>query len=107
MNDDQFQLLVKIIESLDKKVDDFKADTQRQFDEVREEIRELKTDTQRQFTEVKTEIREVKHDIGAEKDKLQKVYEARNRVQVAFGWQWSMASMFIAVVAAGVTKAFA
>lgn len=156
MNDQQFQLLVKMIEALDKKIDtndlklekkidDFKAENQRQFtgidkqfgsidkrfesidkrfesidkrfenmDKRFENIDKKFENTERLIVEVKTElkeeIREVKHDVRQDRDKLQEVYESRDRVTVNFTRSWSTASFFIALITAtivlAVVKAF-
>ena len=99
VSDQQFQLLVKMIESLDKRMDSFDK-----------KIDEVKTDMQRQFTEVKDEIRDVKHDVRRERDKLQEVYESRDIVTVKFTRAWASASFFMALTAAtivlAVVKAF-
>ena len=63
-------------------------------------------ETNKRIDEVRDEMKEVKHDLRLNSRKLEQVYEARERVKITFGWQWGMASMFIAIVAAGITKIF-
>lgn len=106
VSDQQFQLLVKMIESLDKRMDSF----DKQIVALDKKIDEIKIDMQRQFTEVKEEIRDVKHDVRRERDKLQEVYESRDCVTVKFTRAWASASFFMALTAAtivlAVVKAF-
>ena len=87
MNDQQFQTLLTLIQ-------DFKADVNRRFEQVDEQMKELKF-----------EIREMKHDVQSDRDKLQEVYESRNRVTVNFTKSWAMASFFISMLSATVVLA--
>lgn len=88
---------VKMIFDLIK---EFKQDINRRFEDV-----------DRRFEEVKDLIREEKHDREKMEEKLDKVYESRDRVKISFGWQWGTVSMLIAIVAAflggGLAFAFA
>ena len=68
---------------------DHKTETDRRFQEVIELIRDHKTETDRKFQEVIMLIRE-------DKQKLQEVYDSRDRVTVQFTRAWSLASFFIA-----------
>lgn len=96
ISDQQFQLLVKMIESLDKRMDS-----------LDKKIYEVKNDMQRQFTEVKEEMREIKHDVRRDRDKLQEVYESRDQVTVKFTRVWASASFFMSLTAATIILAIA
>ena len=47
---------------------------------------------------LKHEMREIKNTINADRDKLQEVYESRDRVTVKFTRAWMTASFFIALI---------
>jgi predicted nucleic acid-binding Zn-ribbon protein len=110
VSDQQFQLLVKMIESLDKRMDSFDKQIESLDKKMERRIDDVKETMQRQFAEVKEEIRDVKHDVRRERDKLQEVYESRDCVTVKFTRAWASASFFMALTAAtivlAVVKAF-
>ncbi len=56
--------------------------------------------------EIKNDFREVKQDLRLDSRKLEQVYETREHVKVSFGWQWGMVSLFIAIIASGITMIF-
>lgn len=39
----------------------------------------------------------VEGEMGVEKEKLQAVYDAREKVKIEFGWQWSLVSLTLVV----------
>lgn len=39
-----------------------------------------------------------------ERERLDEVYAAREKVKITFGWQWGMVSFFIALTASVMTK---
>ena len=105
MTDQQFQTLLALNQ-------DIKTDMNRRFEQVDEQIKEMKNDINRRFEQVdeqmkelKFEIREMKHDVQSDRDKLQEVYESRNRVTVNFTKSWAMASFFISMLSATVVLA--
>lgn len=57
------------------------------------QIHEVKTD-------LKEEIREVKHDVQKDREKLQQVYESRDRVTVSFGRMFPLFNAFISAIVA-------
>jgi len=90
--DKRFEQIDKRFEQVDKKFED----VNRQIENVREEIKD-----------VKIEMKEIKHDVRSDRDKLQEVYESRDKVKITFGWQWGMVSLFIAITAGAIVKIFA
>jgi len=102
MTDAQFQLLVKMIENIDRKVDDFREENNRRFEQIDKRFEQM----DKRFEQMDKRLDRIEDDVRADRDKLQEVYEARNRVAVKFGWQWSFASVFIAIFAVSVSKAF-
>ena len=87
MEQQQFQILVLEL------LRDLKADMNRRFDEV-----------DKRFDRIEYEISEIKITMKDEPVKLQEDYNSRDKVKIIFGWQWSMISLGIATVAAGITK---
>ena len=78
--------------------------------DIREEMRamrsELKSDISELKSELKSDIHELRDDINRHNDKLDEVYQSRNTVKIKFGWQWSLISLFIAIVASSITQIF-
>ena len=74
---------------------DFKYDVNRRFEQV-----------DRRFDETSENFKELKKDIREDKDKLQQVYESRDRVTVHFTRIWAMASLFIAFLASSLSIVF-
>ena len=74
----------------------------RRFDQVDKRFEQIET----QLDDIREEVREVKREVRADRQKLDQVYESRNRVKIDFGWQWGMVSLFIATIASGITKIF-
>jgi hypothetical protein len=99
MTDSQFQMLLTLVQNLDKKVDDFKSDVNRRFEQ-----------SDKRFDQMFDLLRDEKHEREKMEDKLEKVYESRNRVTVSFTRTWATASMFMALMAStivlSVAKAF-
>ena len=91
--DRRFEQIDKRFEQIEKNLEEFK-------NEIRSEIQEFKTETRENF-------RDIKYDLRSDKEKLEQVYQTRDKVKITFGWQWGMASLMIAVVASGITQAFA
>ncbi len=60
----------------------------------------------KRFEQLDKRLERIEDNQESEKRRLDKVYEAREHVKVTFGWQWGMVSLFIAIVAAGITKIF-
>jgi len=89
--------------------------------EVKNDIKDLKTDMNRRFEQVDKRFEQIdkrfeqvdkrfdrlEDDVRADKDKLQDVYESREKVKITFGWQWGMVSLFIAITAGAIVKIFA
>ena len=89
MSDQQFQLLMQAIQQVQSHVDQ----VQKNLDDFKIEVRD--------------NFRTLREDVRADKQKLEKVYEARDKVKITFGWQWGMASLMIAIVAVGMGQVFA
>ena len=89
MSEQQFQLLMQAIQQVQSHVDQ----VQKNLDDFKFEMRD--------------NFRTLREDFRADKQKLEKVYEARDKVKITFGWQWGMASLMIAIVAVGMGQVFA
>ena len=101
MTDQQFQTLLTLIQDFKADMNQFKADVNRRFEQVERNFGQV----DEQIKELKFEIREMKHDVQSDRDKLQEVYESRNRVTVNFTKSWAMASFFISMLSATVVLA--
>lgn len=66
-------------------------------------LREFKADVARRFDDVDRQLTEIRSDMREEKRRLDQVYEARESVKIKFSWQWSAASLFIALIASLLT----
>lgn len=91
----RFEQVDKRFEQFERAFADFRDETLRRFEQVDEALRALKDD-----------LREVHRELRDDRRKLEELYEARQKVKITFGWQWGMISLFIAIVAAGITKIF-
>ncbi|MEK7137494.1 MAG: hypothetical protein AAB853_04390 [Patescibacteria group bacterium] len=88
---------------------DFRDETLRRFEQIDKRFEQIDKRFEQvdiALRELKTDLREVHRELHGERRKLEEVYEARERVKITFGWQWGLVSLFIAVVAAGITKIF-
>ena len=92
----RFDQIDKRFEQIDKRFDQ----VDKHFEQIEKNLEEFKTETRENF-------RDIKYDLRSDKEKLEQVYQARDKVKITFGWQWGMASLMIAVVASGITQAFA
>jgi hypothetical protein len=105
MDDQDFQTLVlERISDLKSDVQDFKADVGRQFAQARSDIGEFKTDVNRRFDESNSRMEHIEQGMDRMEQKLDAVYEVRDRVKIIWGWQWGLVSFVIALGAAGMTK---
>ena len=85
------------IDSVDQKIDSVESKLESKIDSAKSEL-VVKIDS------VNQRIDDVKYDLRLDSQKLEKVYEARDKVKVTFGWQWSAASFVIAALAVGLAK---
>ena len=99
------------LEMLYELLKDFKADTNRRFEQASDELKEFKADNNRRFEQVDkrfeqidkrfeqidSELKQIREMIREDKNKLEKVYESRNRVTVNFTRSWMLASFGIAI----------
>jgi hypothetical protein len=90
-------------EMLYELIKEFKSDVSRRFQDVDKRFELLQIDTNRQFGELRELIKE-------EKQKLQQVYESRDKITVSFTRAWMCGSFFIALISStivlAITKAF-
>ena len=115
-------LIIKLLE-------EFKADVNRRFEQVEEARREDRAEMARRFeqaeiarkedrsewqkareedrAEWRRSFEEIKYDLRLDKEKLQEVYESRDRVTVSFTRAWASASFFIALSASTIVLAVA
>ena len=109
-NDSQkLDLILKMLEQHDKRFEQMeevrredRAELARRFEQVDKRFEQV----DKRFDQVIDLIREEKQERVKLEGKVDKVYEAREKVKVTFGWQWGMMSMFIAIIASGITKIF-
>ena len=107
--DQQFDKIDQRFEKVDQrfdKVDQRFEKVDQRFQKVDQGFEKVDSDRRSDKTEIIEAIREEKHERERMEEKLDKVYESRNNVQVTFGWQWGMVSLFIATIAVGISKIF-
>ena len=96
--DDKLDLILRILKQHDKQFE--------QIDKRFEQIDKRFEQIDKRFEQIEKRLDRIENIIEKDRDKLQEVYEARNKVKITFGWQWGMASLFIAFLAATMTKFF-
>ena len=94
--EDKLDRIIDILNQHEKRFDQI----DKRFEQIEKNLEEFKSETRENF-------RDIKYDLRSDKEKLEQVYQARDKVKITFGWQWGMASLMIAVVASGITQAFA
>jgi hypothetical protein len=87
--EDKLDLILEILRQHDKR-----------FEQMETNLRDFKQ-------EVKEEFKDLKYALRLDKEKLEKVYEARERVTVSFTRSWATASFFIALIASTIVLAVA
>ncbi len=110
---DKDDLILKLLEEMRSEMNRRFDENNKRIDEVKdemkntqEEIKNIRGEMKGLRGEIKDDLREVKQDLRLDSRKLEQVYEAREKVKITFGWQWGMASLFIAVIAVGISKIF-
>jgi hypothetical protein len=107
MKDSQFQTLLALItefkEDSSKQRQEDKSDSNRRFEQIDRRfedithyMKDFKSDVNRRFDEINSEIQELKIDVKQDKNKLQEVYNSRDKVTVSFTRSWAMFSFFMA-----------
>lgn len=86
---------------------ELKTDTNRQFSEMKVQFTELKTDTNRQFGEARELLRDEKREREKMEEKMEQVYESRNRVTVSFSRAFAFTNGGISAVIALLVALFA
>ncbi len=112
MNNDEFQkLMLEMMKDLKSDIKDFKIETRENFTKSERNLNDFKTETRGNFSKSQTELERINHRLDriednqySEKKRIDKVYEAREKVKITFGWQWGMVSFFIAIGASAITK---
>ena len=118
-------LIIKLLEDQSRRLEEFKGDVNRRFEQVdkrfeqaeiarkedRTEMHRLFAEQNKQREEDRAEWRrsfeDIKYDLRLDKEKLQEVYESRDRVTVSFTRAWASASFFIALSASTIVLAVA
>ena len=117
-NDNQkLDLIIKMIEQVEKRLDQH----DRRFDQIEQVRKEDRTEWRHAREEDRAEWRnareedrtewrrgfdEIKYDLRLDKEKLEKVYEARNQVTVNFSRAFATTNAFIAGVIAVIVSLF-
>ena len=81
--------------------------------DLKEDIRNLRSEmldrfeqVEKRFEQMERRMDRIEDALRDDRKKLEEVYASRDRVKITFGWQWGLVSLFIAIVAAGITKVF-
>ncbi len=82
---------------------DDKIEMHQRFEQIERRFEQM----DRRFEQLVDLIREEKHEREKYEEKLQKVYESRDRVTVNFTRSWATASFFIALIASTIVLAVA
>lgn len=98
--ENQFQTLQLQINLLETKIDKTEVRLDKKIDNFQEENR-------RGFDSLQRELDDIKYEFRSERQKLQEVYESRDRVTVSFTRAWASASFFIALTASTIVLAVA
>jgi len=76
-------------------------------EKLRSEMKKGFGDVQKELERVERRLERVEDDVRADRDKLQEVYESRNRVSVKFTQSWATASFFVALISSTIVLAVA
>lgn len=98
---EKFDLILRLLE-------DFRDETMRRFEQIDKRFEQMDKrfeQIDKRFAQMEKQFDGVRVEIREDRQKLDKVYEARERVKVTFGWQWGMISLLIAIIAAGIAGA--
>lgn len=109
----KFDLLIRMVEQLEQNMTRSNGINEQRFQELKGEIKDLRgelkeeikdlrgevKDIRGELKEIRLELRDIRTESQKEKEKLQEVYESRDRVSIAFTRAWTIASFFIALIA--------
>ena len=79
--------------------------TERLLEEISKRINDLRQDVHESKTEAREEFKDIRSTLRDQRERLDKIYDARHSLKVTWGWQWGAASLLIAVAASGTTAA--
>ena len=101
--EDKFDLIIEILRQQDKRFDQFEKRFEQKFEQVdkRFEQSEKRFEQKfeqmyRRFDELKEKMKDVRYDLRLNKEKLGRVYEARNQVTVSFSRSFATINACIA-----------
>jgi septal ring factor EnvC (AmiA/AmiB activator) len=114
------EMLYEFLKEFKAEMRDFKTDVNRRFEQVDkrfeqiekrfeqvdkqfEQVNERFKQVDKRFNEMFDLIREERNERENNEDKLEKIYESRDRVSVNFTRLWAVASFFIAILSSVVT----
>lgn len=95
---ERFEQVDKRFEQVDKRFE--------QVDKRFEQVDKRFEQVDKQFEQMAHRMDRAEDLMRDDRRKPDDVYEVRDRVKITFGWQWGLVSLFIAVIAAGITKIF-
>jgi len=87
-------------EQMDKRFEQMEKNNTIHFNQIYRRFDQMENSNMQRFEQMINSIKEEKHEREKMENKLDKVYETRDKVKISFGWQWSAVSMLIAVIAA-------
>lgn len=103
-------MILQVVQNLQKEVSNLRSDftaSQKETVVFRDEMYRFREDVYRRFDEHDKRFDRVQKVVEHNENRLDQIYESREKVKVTFGWQWGMVSLFIAVIASAMTKILA
>ena len=107
--ENKLDLIIEILHQHDKRFEQMEANRQSDKQEILQRFEQVDKrfeQVEEKLQNLKQEVRDVKHDVRSDRDKLQEVYESRNKVAVSFTKSWAIASFFIAMISSTIVIAF-
>lgn len=121
--EEKIDLLIQMFEQHEKRLDQMETSNQKNFDQIEkgfEQIEKRFEQVEKRFEQVekrfeqvfeqikdlKDDVRELKRDVKNERDKLQEVYESRDKVTVTFGRAFPVFNAFVSGIVAFIVVFF-
>jgi len=90
---EKIDLVIELLKANSAAIKSMQVDNYRQFKGVN-----------RRLDRVDKRLDRIEDEVMSDKDKLQAVYETREKVKIEFGWQWSLVSLVLVIIGSGVSR---
>ncbi len=118
---EKIDVVIQMLKATNQRLDRLEAENQRRFEAIEQKLNTIDEKfiaigkhlehiehrierVETRLDRVETRLDRMEDAILSDREKLQAVYDARERVKIDFGWQWSAVSFVMVIMGASIVK---